>query len=213
MAPRKLEMTYMAHVYGSYYMPIGLCPSWLPGELSTTTIVLSQALFPQIKGNRSSRPQGHFLNPNSTTPHPPPTYRYYIILSLAPILLFSYQNSLSRKGLNSFTLLVKFNGSLKVSYDFHFTIESRCVKIWRSKGEIIRNKSKELFSFPLHVLSPTSLCPQVVVEREIGLGGKDETDDRHSLIWNRLHSTYMSWWCFHNQEAKSLSLCPWWNPS
>lgn len=84
--------------------------------------------------------------------HSPPTYMFYTILSLALILLVSYQTTLSRNGLYSFTLLVKFNDSLKVSYNFHLKIKSRGIKIGRTKGEIIRNRSKELFCFPLHVL-------------------------------------------------------------
>ena len=83
---------------------------------------------------------------------PTPTYTHYTTPSLANVLLFSYRNLLSRKGLNSFMLHVKFNDSLSVLDHFNFKITSTFFRIWKSKGEIIRSRSEEL-------LWPPAPCP------------------------------------------------------
>lgn len=81
----------------------------------------------------------------------------YVLYSPVPDpILLVCQNMLSRNSLNSITLLAKFNGSLNVSYNFHLKITNRCIKVWRSNGEIVRNRSKELFCFLLPVLPFTS---------------------------------------------------------
>ena len=141
----------MVYVYGSHCISIGLCPSWLLGELSPLPFSVPSSV-PTNQGKQKLQTSSLLSTSQLHHLHSPPTYMFYTILSLALILLVSYQTTLSRNGLYSFTLLVKFNDSLKVSYNFHLKIKSRGIKIGRSKSEIIRNRSKELFCFPLHVL-------------------------------------------------------------
>lgn len=57
-------------------------------------------------------------------------------------------------------------------------------------------KSSEIGQKSCFVFPSTSYCSpfhlHMVVEREIGLGGRDKRDGRHSLVWNKVHSAYMS---------------------
>lgn len=151
-----------------------------------------------LKGKCASGPAlscrwGFFL------PHvnePTPAHTHYTTLSLANVLLFSYRNLLSGKGLNSFMLHVKFNDSLSVLDHFNFKVTSTFFRIWKSEGEVIRNMSEELLLFPAHVLRPLTSPPsRLVFEREVDLGGKDMTNDRNSLTRNKIHFIYTSWVC------------------
>lgn len=163
MTPRKLKITYMVYIYGSHGVFIGkvhwtFSQSFLVTgrnfnhchHSASSSVPTNQEKQKLQTSRLLSKFQLHHLYP----PHPPHIYVLYSPVP-GPILLVC-QNMLSRNSLNSITLLVKFDGSLNVSYNFHLKIKNRCIKVLRSNGEIVRNRSKELFCFLLSVLPFTS---------------------------------------------------------
>ena len=59
----------------------------------------------------------------------------------------------------------------------------------KPSGEV----KKELLLLPLNVLMPLTSPPsQEVLERQVGVGGRDIMDDRNNLARNKAHSICMS---------------------